>query len=278
VCPWPWIAAAEEAARLRPTADDLRRGREWVGDGRPQRRLGAPSMPTRPRTISIHPLPPITARSRSRRPTRSRDAASECLAQLGETKDSPPSHCGIDYLLRPDDGRQLVRPLGHELHLRTWSVLGRARAAVCRSAIRRDSRAVWTVVKIQNSDGGWGEDGDSDKLATRTMSRRPAPPDAWALLALMAAGEGVEHPAVARGVAYCSSIRRRTARAEARFTRHRLPAGLLSALTTVMEILPDLARARYPQSDHGHTRAVLTGCERCARIIVTVGGLNARQG
>src|SRR5262249_7282841 len=59
------------------------------------------------------------------------------------------------------------------------------------------------LVSIQNRDGGWGEDGTSYKLdyrghepATSTASQT-----AWALLGLMAAGD-VDHPAVARGIAY----------------------------------------------------------------------------
>ena len=64
-------------------------------------------------------------------------------------------------------------------------------------------RAVDWLVAIQNADGGWGEDGESYELdyhgyepAASTASQT-----AWALLGLMTAG-AVEHPAVARGIAW----------------------------------------------------------------------------
>ncbi len=64
--------------------------------------------------------------------------------------------------------------------------------------------AAW-LVNIQNSDGGWGEDGTSYKLDYRGHEAAPstASQTAWALLGLMAAGE-VMHPAVARGIGYLS--------------------------------------------------------------------------
>jgi squalene-hopene/tetraprenyl-beta-curcumene cyclase len=59
------------------------------------------------------------------------------------------------------------------------------------------------LVKIQNSDGGWGEDGASYKLDYHGHEGAPstASQTAWALLGLMAAGEA-DHPAVKRGVDY----------------------------------------------------------------------------
>ena len=64
-------------------------------------------------------------------------------------------------------------------------------------------KAVDWLIAIQNPDGGWGEDCDSYKLDYRGYEPAPstASQTAWALLGLMAAGE-VDHPAVARGIAY----------------------------------------------------------------------------
>ena len=64
-------------------------------------------------------------------------------------------------------------------------------------------KAVDWLVAIQNADGGWGEDCDSYKLDYKGYEPAPstASQTAWALLGLMAAGE-VDHPAVARGIAY----------------------------------------------------------------------------
>jgi squalene-hopene/tetraprenyl-beta-curcumene cyclase len=59
------------------------------------------------------------------------------------------------------------------------------------------------LVSIQNGDGGWGEDATSYKLGYRGYERTAsiASQTAWALLALMAAGEG-DSPAVDKGVTY----------------------------------------------------------------------------
>ena len=85
----------------------------------------------------------------------------------------------------------------------TWSVLAGLNAAGVDLQSPEIRSAVEWLVAIQNPDGGWGEDGDSYKLGYKGYEPAPstASQTAWALLALMAAGE-VEHPAVARGVAY----------------------------------------------------------------------------
>src|SRR6185437_9571762 len=64
-------------------------------------------------------------------------------------------------------------------------------------------RAVEWLAAIQNADGGWGEDCDSYRLDYRGYTPAPstASQTAWALLGLMASG-AVEHPAVARGIAW----------------------------------------------------------------------------
>jgi squalene-hopene/tetraprenyl-beta-curcumene cyclase len=65
--------------------------------------------------------------------------------------------------------------------------------------------AVEWLVRIQNVDGGWGEDGSSYKLEYKGYEPAPSTPSqtAWALLGLMAAGE-TDHHAVARGIGYLS--------------------------------------------------------------------------
>jgi squalene-hopene/tetraprenyl-beta-curcumene cyclase len=64
-------------------------------------------------------------------------------------------------------------------------------------------KAVDWLVRIQNEDGGWGEDGSSYRLDYQGYEQAPstASQTAWAVLGLMAAGE-VDHPAVERGIAY----------------------------------------------------------------------------
>lgn len=67
---------------------------------------------------------------------------------------------------------------------------------------RRIRRAVDWLLRHQNLDGGWGEDLRSYVDDTwRGRGASTASQTAWALLALLAAGE-VTHPATRRGVAY----------------------------------------------------------------------------
>src|SRR5258708_13044250 len=85
----------------------------------------------------------------------------------------------------------------------TWSVLCALNAAGVDPASPELRRAVAWLVRIQNPDGGWGEDGASYKLDYRGYERAPstASQTAWALLGLMAAG-GVHHPPVKRRIHY----------------------------------------------------------------------------
>jgi squalene-hopene/tetraprenyl-beta-curcumene cyclase len=85
----------------------------------------------------------------------------------------------------------------------TWAVLGAlltAGASADDPAIRR---AVAWLKSVQQADGGWGEGNDSyldPELRGRGARSGPAQ-TAWALLALLHAGEG-DSPAVARGIEY----------------------------------------------------------------------------
>jgi squalene-hopene/tetraprenyl-beta-curcumene cyclase len=85
----------------------------------------------------------------------------------------------------------------------TWSVLCALHAAGLPSDAPEIKKARDWLVLIQNSDGGWGEDGTSYKLDYRGYEPHPstASQTAWALIGLMAAG-AADHPAVARGVDY----------------------------------------------------------------------------
>lgn len=85
----------------------------------------------------------------------------------------------------------------------TWSVLVALRAAGLPADAPPIRRAAHWLKSVQQADGGWGESNDS-YLDPRLQGRgaRSAPSQtAWALLALMQAGEAGS-PAVARGVDY----------------------------------------------------------------------------
>ncbi len=129
------------------------------------------------------------------------------LAQLGDMPKKRSAHGAVGRL-SPQvaaSGGKLVRPLGHELHLRHLVGAVRAQHRRYRSSVARSPQGGRLLVKIQNADGGWGV--RRVELQARLTGYEPAPSTpaqtAWALLGLMAAGE-VDHPAVARGIAYLS--------------------------------------------------------------------------
>jgi squalene-hopene/tetraprenyl-beta-curcumene cyclase len=135
------------------------------------------------------------------------DVTGRCLSmlvQLGEKIGAPAIDRGIDYLRRTQraDGSWYGR-WGMNYIYGTWSVLCALNAAGVDHADPMIRQAVDWLIAIQNPDGGWGEDGSSYKLAYGGYEQAPstASQTAWALIALMAAGE-VDHPAVSRGVAY----------------------------------------------------------------------------
>ena len=135
------------------------------------------------------------------------DVSARCvsmLAQLGEPRDSARMQAAIGYLTREQesDGSWFGR-WGVNYIYGTWSALcalGAADLGPDHPAMRKG--ADW-LLSIQNEDGGWGEDCRSYALDYTGYTPAPstASQTAWALLGLMAAG-AVDHPAVARGVAW----------------------------------------------------------------------------
>ncbi len=135
------------------------------------------------------------------------DVTARCigmLAQLGEPAGSVRMKAASAYLEREQmaDGSWFGR-WGVNYIYGTWSSLCALNAAGVPPAARTVVKAAEWLVAIQNTDGGWGEDCDSYKLDYRGYELAPsnASQTAWALLGLMAAGQ-VDHPAVARGIAY----------------------------------------------------------------------------
>ena len=126
------------------------------------------------------------------------------LVQLGERLDNSEALArGVDYLRRTQtkDGSWYGR-WGMNYIYGTWSVLCALNACRLHGSPEMRKADEW-LVAIQNSDGGWGEDGSSYRLDYRghTPALSTASQTAWAMLGLMACGE-VDHPAVARGVRY----------------------------------------------------------------------------
>ena len=126
------------------------------------------------------------------------------LAQLGEAADSPRMAAALGWLERDQhpEGSWWGRWGVNHIY-GTWSVLCALNAAGIDPASAMVRRAVRWLVTIQNADGGWGESCHSYALTRKGHESAPsnASQTAWALLGLMAAGE-VDHPAVARGIAW----------------------------------------------------------------------------
>ena len=135
------------------------------------------------------------------------DVAARCvsmLAQLGEASDSVRMKRALAYLEREQlaDGSWFGR-WGVNYIYGTWSALCALNAVGLDASSPMVRKAADWLIRIQNPDGGWGENCESYKLDYRGYEPHPsgASQTAWALLGLMAAGEA-DHPAVTRGVAW----------------------------------------------------------------------------
>lgn len=196
----------------------------------------------------------------------SEDVAARCvsmLAQLGETPATSAAMArGLDYLRHTQaaDGSWYGR-WGMNYIYGTWSVL----CALNIAGVDRDApemrKAVDWLVAIQNADGGWGEDGSSYKLDYRGYEPAPstASQTAWALLALMAAGEA-DHPAVARGVAWLAATQAEHGLwDEERYTATGFPRVFYLRYHGYRKFFPLWALARYRNLTRANSRQVAFG-------------------
>ena len=137
------------------------------------------------------------------------DVTARCVSMLAQLGDAPPGMqaAALDYIARTQaaDGSWFGR-WGVNYIYGTWSVL----CALNMAGVGLDGpmvvRATDWLVSIQNADGGWGEDCESYRLDYKGYEPAPsaASQTAWALLGLLAAGL-VDHPAVAKGIAYLTA-------------------------------------------------------------------------
>jgi len=135
------------------------------------------------------------------------DVTARCvsmIAQLGDDSDRPALAAGLGFLWRcqEDDGSWYGR-WGINYIYGTWSVLCALVAAGASPRLPAVRRAVDWLIARQNPDGGWGETGASYELDRHGEPSAPstASQTAWALLALMTAGE-LRNAATARGIDY----------------------------------------------------------------------------
>jgi squalene-hopene/tetraprenyl-beta-curcumene cyclase len=194
------------------------------------------------------------------------DVTARCvsmLAQLGETPESSPALArGLDFLRKEQerDGSWYGR-WGVNYIYGTWSVLCALNAAGLDSAAPEIRKAVDWLVRIQNPDGGWGEDCTSYRLDYHGY--QPAPSAAsqtgWALLGLMAAGE-VDHRAVKKGVAFLTKTQAADGLwPEEHYTGTGFPRVFYLRYHGYAKFFPLWAVARYRNLTRSNTRAVTTG-------------------
>jgi squalene-hopene/tetraprenyl-beta-curcumene cyclase len=194
------------------------------------------------------------------------DVTARCLsmlAQLGESaENSAAVKRALDYLrsLQMPDGSWYGR-WGMNYVYGTWSVLCALNAAGIDHAAPEFRKAVAWLIRIQNPDGGWGEDGASYKLDYRGHEQAPstASQTAWALLGLMAAGE-VDHPAVGRGIDYL--LQRQGNDGfwdEPRYTATGFPRVFYLRYHGYSKFFPVWALARYRNLKSANSRSVAFG-------------------
>ena len=194
------------------------------------------------------------------------DVSARCvsmLAQLGDTLESSGAlKRGVDYLLaeQEKDGSWFGR-WGANYIYGAWSALCALNAAGLPHDHESYRRAVKWLVDIQNADGGWGEDLSSYQMDYKGYEAAPstASQTAWALLGLMAAGE-LDHPAVARGVAYLRQNQQDHGLwNEARYTATGFPRVFYLRYHGYAKFFPLWALARYRNLKRANDRVARVG-------------------
>jgi squalene-hopene/tetraprenyl-beta-curcumene cyclase len=184
------------------------------------------------------------------------------LAQLGESAHAPAVASAIENLRHTQlpDGSWYGR-WGMNYIYGTWSALCGLNAIGIDHGDKVIKKAAEWLISIQNSDGGWGEDGRSYRLDYRGHEPAPSTPSqtAWALLGLMAAGE-VDHPAVERGMAYLAGTQGPDGCwDEARYTATGFPRVFYLRYHGYAKFFPLWALARYRNLRYGNSRSIRFG-------------------
>jgi squalene-hopene/tetraprenyl-beta-curcumene cyclase len=195
-------------------AEPLARAREWIigmqsgGGGRLDGGWGA----FEPENIHFHlnHIPFADHGALLDPPTS--DVTARCisfLSQTGMAPTDPVMRRALNFLRREQepDGSWFGR-WGTNYIYGTWSVLCALNAVGLSNEDPAVRRAVDWLVAVQREDGGWGEDEESYGSAPHGRYGESTPSQtAWAVLGLMAAGS-MDHPAVARGIAWLMEAQR----------------------------------------------------------------------
>ncbi|MDE2182000.1 MAG: squalene--hopene cyclase [Alphaproteobacteria bacterium] len=251
--------AKESAAPKADYRDAIARGREWV-EGLQSKNGGWGAFDADNCYHYLNNIPFADHGALLDPPTE--DVTGRCigmLAQLGEPPDSPRMKEAIAYLERVQmkEGSWFGR-WGVNYIYGTWSALAGLNAAGVDASSAMVRRAVDWLVRIQNADGGWGENCDSYKLDYKGYEPAPstASQTAWALLGLMAAGE-VDHPAVAKGVRWLASNRSSDGLwGQEHYTGGGFPRVFYLRYHGYPKFFPLWALARYRNLKQGNSRRV----------------------
>jgi squalene-hopene/tetraprenyl-beta-curcumene cyclase len=191
------------------------------------------------------------------------DVSGRCVGMLAQLGDGGTRlDEGVEYLRKTQraDGSWWGR-WGVNYIYGTWSALAGLNGAGLGPEDETMKRGADWLIRIQNPDGGWGENCDSYKLDYKGYEPAPstASQTAWALLGLMAAGQ-VDHPAMAHGVAWL------TARQEAdglwtqpHYTGGGFPRVFYLNYHGYPRFFPLWALARYRNLKAGNSRRVEYG-------------------
>ena len=192
------------------------------------------------------------------------DVTARCvsfLAQSGMAPEDPVIARAVAWLRSEQeaDGSWFGR-WGTNYIYGTWSVLCALNAAGLAHDDPALRRAVGFLVDTQREDGGWGEDNESYAQAKPGRYHRSNPSQtAWALLALMAAGEA-DHPAVGRGIAWLASQQKADGEwDEAPYTAVGFPRVFYLRYHGYKLFFPLMALARYRTLMRSNDRRVAWG-------------------
>ena len=146
------------------------------------------------------------------------DVSARCvgfLCQIGYGRDHPVVARGLEFLRKEqEESGPWFGRWGTKYIYGPWSALAAFNAAGEDLQSPHILKAVRWLQSKQNADGGWGETGDSyyaERIEGSFERRSTASQTAWAVLALMAAGE-VDSEPVRRGVEYLLEAKREGAR------------------------------------------------------------------
>ncbi|MEJ0028643.1 MAG: squalene--hopene cyclase [Rhizomicrobium sp.] len=261
------VVMALDRARERaaPSADDaqaIARGREWV-EGLQSKNGGWGAFDADNAYYYLNNIPFADHGALLDPPTD--DVTGRCigmLAQLGAGPDNRFIEGGIQFLKDSQlkDGSWFGR-WGVNYIYGTWSALAGLNAAYMLPDDPVMLRAADWLKKIQNADGGWGEDCDSYKLDYKGYEPAPstASQTAWALLGLMAAGE-VDSAAVARGIRYLEATQGKDGLwPQEHYTGGGFPRVFYLRYHGYPKFFPLWAVARYRNLKAGNSRHVAYG-------------------